>query len=220
MLNYGQNPDDPTVARLRSRNPSVSKFLGKWSDQVSRAKRCLEAAQQRMKHFADRKRSPAPDLKAGDLVLLNVKNFRLQTGLCRKLAPRYIGPFRVLQAVGKAKLAYRLELPTELKIHPVFHVSALKPYKHFPGNYRPPPLPSMIDGHVEYEVDCISDTRGEGKKREYRVHWLGYDEATWENVRNLTNCPEKLREFWETKSLACPHEIPDVLNRRGEVGRA
>ena len=136
------------------------------------------AAQQRMKHFADRKRAPTPDFQAGDLVLLNVKNFRLQSGLCRKLAPRYVGPFRVVQAVGQAKLAYRLELPPELKIHPVFHVSALKAYKHFPGNYKPPPLPTFIDGQLEYEVDCISDTRGKGKHREYRVHWRGYSEST------------------------------------------
>ena len=184
MLNYGQHPDDPTVAKLRSLSPAISQFVGRWSEQLSRAKLCLEAAQQRMKRYADRKRSPAPVFRPGDLVLLNVKNFRLQSGLCRKLAPRYVGPFKVLEAVGSTKLAYRLELPVGLKIHPVFHVSALKPYKHFPGNYTPPPLPTLIDGQLEYEVDCISNTRKEGKSREYLVHWLGYNECTWENEKN------------------------------------
>ena len=113
--------------------------------------------------------------------------------------------------MGKAKLAYRLQLPPDLKIHPVFHVSALKEYRHFPSNYTPPPLPTMIDGQLEYEVDCISNTRGEGKKREYRVHWLGYNESTWENVKNLTNCPEVLKEFWQSKDLPCPHPIPGLV---------
>jgi len=102
-----------------------------------------------MKRFADKHRSPTPELSPGDLVLLNVKNFRLQSGLWRKLAPRFVGPFKVLKAVGKAKLTYRLELPSNLRIHPVFHVSAVKAHNCFPGNYTPPQLPSLIDGHVE-----------------------------------------------------------------------
>ena len=63
---------------------------------------------------------------------------------------------------------------------------------YFPENHTPPPLPSLIDGHVEYEVDCITNTRKEGKDRENLVHWAGYNESTSENVKNLTNCPEKL----------------------------
>ena len=208
MLNYGQSPDDPDVAKLRSVNPAINEFVGRWSEHLSRAKLCLEAAQQRMKVYADRKRKPGPDLQVGDRVLLSVKHFRLQSGLRRKLAPRYIGPFRVLEAVGRSRLAFRLELPPSLRIHPVFHVSALKPYRCLSGGYEPPPLSDLIDGHLEYEVDCISNTRYEGKRRQYLVHWLGYDESTWEGLRNLTNCPDKLREFWDAKGLACPHPIP------------
>ena len=74
----------------------------------------------------------------------------------------------------------------------MFHVSALKAYKYFPDNYTPPPLPSVIHGHVEYEVDYVTNTTQEGKHREYLVHWVGYKESTWENVKNLTNYPENL----------------------------
>ena len=89
--------------------------------------------------------------------------------------------------MGKAKLAYRLELPSNLRIHPVFHVSALKAY--FPENHTPPPLPSLIDGHVKYEVVCITNTRNEGKDREYLVHWAGYNESTWENFQKPHKLP-------------------------------
>ena len=116
MLNYGQNPGDPTVSKLRILNPAISKFVGKWPEQLTRAKNCLEAAQQRMKHFADRKRRTTPQCQPGDMVLLSVKNFRLQSGLCRTLAPRFVGPFRVIEAVRSAKLAFKLELPKDLRI--------------------------------------------------------------------------------------------------------
>ena len=45
----------------------------------------------------------------------------------RKLSPKYIGPYKIIAEISKT--AYKLELPANLKIHPVFHVSLLKPYK-------------------------------------------------------------------------------------------
>ena len=41
-----------------------------------------------------------------------------------KLAPKYYGPYKVLQKIGS--MAYKLELLTTLRVHPVFHVSCLK----------------------------------------------------------------------------------------------
>ncbi len=206
MLNYGQVPDDPTIAALRATNPNVNQFVGKWHNQVARAKRCILAAQQRYKAHADRRRQPAPTYRPGDQVLLSVKNLKLVSGLSTKLAPRYIGPYRVRRAINA--VAVELELPAHLRVHPVFHVSAVKPYREFAGNYRPPPVPEFIDGELEYEVDYIADTRRSGNRRQYLVYWTGYtDQPTWEHFRNLTNCPDKLREFWSQRDEQCPHPL-------------
>lgn len=203
MLNYGQNPDTPTIAFLRGRNPGVNQFVGKWSEQLQRAKQCLQNAQQRQKLYADKKRRPMT-YHVGDQVLLSVKHFNIRKEVAKKLAPRYVGPFKVIRQINE--VAYKLSLPSHVRMHDVFHVSALRPY-HARGSYQPPPLPELIDGELEWEVDWVESTRGEGKRRQYLVHWVGHDYPTWEPECNLTNCAEKVREYWHFKGEPCPHPI-------------
>ncbi|KAL5544363.1 hypothetical protein UlMin_008147 [Ulmus minor] len=50
-----------------------------------------------------------------------------------KLSPRYIGPFEILERIGK--VAYRLVLPPELSsVHNIFHVSMLRKYVSDPSH--------------------------------------------------------------------------------------
>ena len=59
-----------------------------------------------------------------------------------KLAPRYVGPYPVIQRIGE--LAYKLQLPEELTgVHPVFHVSQMKPMA--PDTQVTPSVPDDLD---------------------------------------------------------------------------
>ena len=89
----------------------------------------MKVTQNRQKSYADQKRTPR-EFKMGDHVYLRIKPRRssLEMGACAKLAPRYCGPFEVLDRVGP--VAYRLALPHTVKAHNVFHVSLLKKYVH------------------------------------------------------------------------------------------
>jgi hypothetical protein len=105
------------------------------------------------KQQADKRRSPAPEFSLGDEVLVQNKHFKLHEGLKPKSVPRYFGPFKILENVEPANLAYRLYLPAAMRgFHRVFPVAALKCY-HRSGKYQPPPPQEIINEEPEYKVD-------------------------------------------------------------------
>nr|GEX82154.1 putative reverse transcriptase domain-containing protein [Tanacetum cinerariifolium] len=95
-------------------------------DKVVLIKERLKAARDRQKRYADRRQKPL-EFEEGDHVLLKVSHWKgaVCFGKKGKLAPRYVGPFEVLERIGP--VAYRLRLPQELSnVHDIFHVSNLK----------------------------------------------------------------------------------------------
>ena len=118
----------------------------------------------------------------------------------KKLQSKYIGPYKIAEAISP--VAYRLDLPPTLRIHPVFHVSLLKSYiepeiiddRKLPS---PPPEPVTIEDHEEFEVERILDRRTKYRQTEYLVKWKGYPECDtlWEPLKNLDNAAEVIVEF-------------------------
>ncbi|GJY31533.1 hypothetical protein Tco_0415028 [Tanacetum coccineum] len=96
------------------------------TDKVVLIKEKLKAARDRQKSYADKRRKLL-EFEVGDRVLLKVSPWK---GVMRfrkkgKLAPRYVGPFKILERIGL--VAYRLRLPEELSsVHDTCHVSNLK----------------------------------------------------------------------------------------------
>lgn len=105
---------------------SVEDYLKDKDHMLQLLKEDLSRAQDRMKLFADQKRTDKI-FQVGDLVFLNLHPYRQTSVTLRKnlkLSSRYFDPFEILQKVGP--VAYMLKLPLCSRIHPVFHVSQLK----------------------------------------------------------------------------------------------
>nr|GFC54823.1 retrotransposon protein, putative, Ty3-gypsy subclass [Tanacetum cinerariifolium] len=96
------------------------------TDKVVLIKEKLKATRDRQKSYADN-RSKSLEFEVGDRVMLKVSPWKgvICFGKKGKLAPRYVGPFEILEIIGH--VAYRLRLPEELSgVHDTFHVSNLK----------------------------------------------------------------------------------------------
>ena len=86
----------------------------------------LKVAQSRQKSYADTKRKEVA-YEVGDRAYLRVSPLRgvKRFGVKGKLAPRFVGPYRVFERMGE--VAYKLELPEGFSgVHDVFHISQLK----------------------------------------------------------------------------------------------
>ena len=154
-----------------------------------------------MQHRQDDK--VTPEMNVGDQVWLEGKNLQV-TGQ-RKLLPRRYGPYKITEKIGT--VAYRLDIPETMKVHNVFHIDLLMPYKETeaygtPFTRRPP----IIDNkEEEYEVETIRDARryGRTRKLQYLVHWKGYPNSndSWIDHKDL-HAPELLKEFYTNSATA------------------
>jgi hypothetical protein len=186
---YGYAP--PMVSEVSLPGPEdieARDFLLERQQQLTKLKANLTQAQARMKKYADKKRTERT-LSVGDMVYIKMQPYRLSAFGIRqaiKLTTKYYGPFRVLETVGK--LAYRLLLPDDVNIHPVFHVSQLK--KHL-GNHAVPqanlPLVSA-EGKIKLEPSKVLETRSLPRNgvlvTQWHVEWanLAPEDASWEDA--------------------------------------
>ena len=109
-----------------SKNPAVEDLATRLLEIQKDMKIKLLEAQERQKWNVDKSRKQHPPIRIGDKVWLlrwNLKTHRPSD----KLDYQRLGSFSIIKQVNE--VAYRLELPPSMKIHPVFHVSLLEPYK-------------------------------------------------------------------------------------------
>ena len=147
----------------------------------------------------------------GQEVFLSSQNITWPAGMSKKLVPRYLGPFKVTAVLGP--VTYKLELPSTMRIHNVFHASLLKPWVQsdssaFPAardpEYEPPPVDVEDD---QYLVECI--VAGPAMKGPpghqnawYKIKWVGYSHAhnKWRRYDDIH--PDIIAEYEAARAAA------------------
>ncbi|XP_076896790.1 uncharacterized protein LOC143549900 [Bidens hawaiensis] len=162
------------------------------SEKLDQIRARLKAAQDRQKSYADKHRRLI-EFEVGGLVMLKVSPWN---GIIRfrkrgKLSPCYIGPFKIIERVGK--VAYRLNLPQELQgIHNTFHVSYLR--KCLSDESTNVPLNDIeVDNKLNYIEDPIAILDQKVKKlrnkeiTQVKVQWKHRkgSAATWESKKEM-----------------------------------
>ncbi|CDO74640.1 hypothetical protein BN946_scf184822.g3 [Trametes cinnabarina] len=183
FLNTGRMPrpmiwDDPKPNEF----PGVRVYAQRVKAAVMAAHDSIIAARVKQIRDANRRRRPVP-FAEGDLVYVSTKNIALPKGYAQKLAPKFIGPYRILRDFKNN--SYRIKLPPTLKrrgIHDVFHASLLRVHEPNDDRLFPGRLDTQVfeleDKENEWAIDKIISHRGSGKQAMFEALWKSGD-RTW-----------------------------------------
>jgi hypothetical protein len=201
-VNYGFHPHRPGP-QLLTACPASNEFKLSIDNLLKEAQDQIARGQISQAEYANRSRT-SPPFKLHDKVLV-IADHILQDydkeRPTRKLGNKKLGPFEIIRVVSD--VAYKLNLPSNLHINPVFHASQLERYlsnsKDYPQRQhsRPVSLEISDKSDSEYEVEKILDKRKRRNRIEYLVNWKNYPdyESTWEPEGHLKNARHKIKLY-------------------------
>ena len=180
--------------------------------------------------------------KVGSRVWLSTSDLHSASQPSKKFRDRWLGPFEVTAVVSP--VAYRLQLPSSMQIHPVIHVSRLREdhtddaFSQRPRPVRPPTVappavwvPTPGNLARPYEVSAILDVNlaADDDIVIFKVHWGGKwshpSHDSWEPVDNLLpGSKQLLLDFMKTPKYLRFKRLPmyrqfakDFPDRRPEA---
>ncbi|KAI4899522.1 hypothetical protein NFI96_011522 [Prochilodus magdalenae] len=216
--------DPKVVLAPPSDVPSVEHWMKRSEEVWEETDQHIEMALQRNKRHADKHRGNTPTYVPGDRVWLSTRDFRFSEG-CRKLLPKYIGPFKIISKVND--VTYKLELPPQYRVCSSFHVSLLKPVVPGPldevSPETTPPAPIDVGGTPVYAVRRLLDSRRRGGTLQYLVDWEGYgpEERSWVLAADVLD-PALVEEFHRchpSRPAPRPRGRPRRLSLSPSTGR-
>ncbi|KAK1687062.1 hypothetical protein QYE76_047910 [Lolium multiflorum] len=166
-------------------------------EKVHKIREYLKTALVKFKSYADKRRREMT-FEIGDFVYLKVSPLKgmQRFQLKGKLAPRYVGPFKVLSRRGE--VSYQLELPEEMAaVHNVFHISLLRKCLEVPEktevfkniDHRSVDINTDLT-YREVPIRILEEAYRTTRTRSIKflkIQWSNHteDEATWEREEDM-----------------------------------
>ncbi|XP_077231513.1 uncharacterized protein LOC143864475 [Tasmannia lanceolata] len=183
-------PNIPAYCRGSTKLEALDQDLGTIDELLHNLKENLVSVKARMKAKSDAHRTDL-HFQEGDWALLKLQPYRQVTVGHKpnhKPGKKFFGPFQILNKVGL--VAYKLKLPEGSQIHPVFHISVLKPFHGDPRSVVVPlelPLISINSRPVIEPVAILNERQilHQGKWiKQSLVQWkqLPLEETSWEDA--------------------------------------
>jgi hypothetical protein len=178
-INAGMTPE-PCVM------PGVKHFVERARQNLADAHDAIIESRARQTHYANRRRRDDDTIAVGDLVYVATNDLSLPKGRATKLLPKYVGPFKVLEAQPDTS-TYKVELPAQLRarnLHNRFHRSRLRPHMAnndalFPHRETHAYYDFGTPDDQEWLVEEILAHRWDKDTLKFQVRWnLG--DTTWE----------------------------------------
>jgi len=202
----------------RDEYPGVKRLALRIKEAILQAHDAIISARVKQTRQANKKRQDAP-FKVGDLVYLSTKNINLPKGRSRKLAPKYIGPYRIEKEL-ESGASFALELPNELRareVHNAFHASLLRVHvpnddRRFPGRQLENFSADMGTNVKEWDVDRILSHTGTGKNAQFELKWKNGD-ITWEPYHVIKNLVQ-LEEYCDLMRIEDTRQFGESIGTR------
>lgn len=151
----------------------------------------LVVSRNRMKEQHD-KHHREEEFGVGDWVYLKLRPYRrnlVSQQALYKLGSRFYGPFQIERRIGA--VAYRLKLPEDSQVHPVFHVSQLK--RRLGKEDTVTEMQPAVNKEAQMVFRPVKAVEYRYIKKGGRFRWevliewesLPESEATWENVEMM-----------------------------------
>ncbi|KAK3034552.1 hypothetical protein RJ639_033798 [Escallonia herrerae] len=203
----GQQPLLPHTVNVPNagKSPRAISFSEEWRQNIDLAHSYLEKAARRMKKHADKNRR-SQEFNVGDKVMVKLlqQDRKFLRGRDSRLLQKYEGPLTIVKKIGK--MAYKVDPPHwwSRQLHPVFHVSMLKPFYEDTadpsrGQIKRQGLKPKAAGKRVAEAILNDRVIIASRKRhqEYLVKWQGQmdEENTWERAADLSAYADKIEAY-------------------------